>query len=210
MNPYRENAPNLIYGLLFCDDLGIYRSNTQARDIYPYDILFSKSSTVEDFQKIIDDPETETRIKLLAYHLQRADGHKPSKKELLAVIIEVGFDDGLDVLASYKDGTARYINHTGSMVIWETKDETSNALTENLFRNSQVIVNQIGPWDKPRRPAPATGITRISFLVSDGLYFGEGPVNVLFNDPMAAPAFQSGTALMQFLTEKALNQKKAV
>jgi hypothetical protein len=43
-------------------------------------------------------------------------------------------------------------------------------------------------------------MARISFLVADGLYFGEAPLNNLFNDPLAAPALQAATALMQFLT----------
>ena len=58
------------------------------------------------------------------------------------------------------------------MIIWETTDATSNELTNQLFAESEKIVKQIGPWDKPRRPHPAKGNARISFLVSDGLYFG--------------------------------------
>jgi len=45
---------------------------------------------------------------------------------------------------------------------------------------------------------------RISFLVSDGLYFGEGPINDLFKDQLAAPALLATTRLMQYLTEKVL------
>ena len=37
---------------------------------------------------------------------------------VLGVIVEVGLDEGLDVLASYQDGTARYINYTGKMILW--------------------------------------------------------------------------------------------
>lgn len=129
------------------------------------------------------------------------------KKELLAVIVEVGLDNGLDALASFNDGTARYINQTGKILVWETTDEKSMELTQDLFLKSQNIVNQIGAWDKPRRPAPTKGNVRITFLVSDGLYFGEGPINVLFNDPMASPALTSATNLMKYLTEKSLETK---
>jgi hypothetical protein len=48
---------------------------------------------------------------------------------------------------------------------------------------------------------------RITFLVSDGLYFGEGPINDLFNDPMAKPALITATELMRYLTEKVLDKK---
>ena len=162
-----------------------------------------------DLQKIIGDKNSDPRIKVLAYNRLLASGHKPSKKELLAVIVEVGLDEGLDVLASFNNGTARYINHTGKILVWETTDDAgANKITSDLFANSQHIVDQIGPWDKPRRPNPTKGNLRITFLVSDGLYFGEGPMNVLFNDPMAGPALATATSLMQYLTQKSLHGTK--
>jgi hypothetical protein len=204
-DPYKDSATNLIYNLLFCDNIDLYKNNTQPPYTYPFDILFSEASTTADFQKIIDDKNSDSRLKVLAYNRQRSKGNKPENKELLGVIIEVGLDDGLDVLASFSDGTARYINQTGKMIIWETTDEKSNKLTQDLFTKSQEIVKQIGPWDKPRRPHPTKGTARITFLVSDGLYFGEGPMDVIFNDPLASSALTTGTELMQYLMEKVEN-----
>jgi hypothetical protein len=51
-------------------------------------------------KKIIDDTNADPRIKVLAYNKQHSIGHKPNKKELLAVVVEVGLDEGPDVLAS--------------------------------------------------------------------------------------------------------------
>ncbi len=195
--PYKDSSTNFIYNLLFCDNIELFKQNSKPPYTYPYDILFSETSTFADFQKIINDTTLESRLKILAYNRQLSKGHKPDKKELLAVIIEVGLDDGLDVLASFKDGTARYINQTGKMIIWETTNETSNRLTQDLFQKSQEIVKQIGVWDKPRRPHPAKGTARITFLVSDGLYFGEGPENIIFNDPLASAALTSGAVCVK-------------
>lgn len=204
-SPYKDDAANLIYNLLFCDDLDLYKANTQLPYSYPFDILFAETSTVTDLQKIIDDTATDVRIKMLAYNSQCAKGHKPDKKELLAVIVEVGLDGGLDVLASFTNGTARYINQTGKILIWENATDIQvNELTNDLFAKSRQIVDQIGPWDKPRRPNPARGNTRITFLVSDGLYFGEAPTNVLFGDPMASSALTSAAQLVEYLTERSL------
>jgi hypothetical protein len=203
--PYKHPSINLIYELLFCDDLGLYKSNTQPPYNYPLSILLSDTPNYVDLEKIIADASIESRIKILAYNKLLSNGKKVTKKELLAVIVEIGLENGLDVLASFKDGTARYINQTEKMLIWETTDATSNNLTDKLFEDSYIVVNQIGPWDKPRRPHPQKGIARITFLVSDGLYFGEGPINVLFNDPMDAPALLSATELMKYLMEKSLS-----
>ena len=156
-DPYKDSATNLIYNLLFCDNIELFKANTQTPDTYPFDILFSETSTIADYQKIIDDTNSDSRLEVLAYNRQLSKGHNPKKKELLGVIIEVGLDEGLDVLASFSDGTARYINQTGKMIIWETTDETSNKLTQDLFTKSEEIVKQIGPWDKARRPHPTKG-----------------------------------------------------
>jgi hypothetical protein len=63
----------------------------------------------------------------------------------------------------------------------------------------------LAPGTKPRRPHPTKGAARITFLVSDGLYFGEGPMDIIFNDPLASSALTSGTELMQYLMKKAEN-----
>lgn len=200
--PYTDSATNLIYNLLFCDSIDLYKLNIQQPVSYPFDVLFSETSSIADLQEIINDSTSDPRVKLLAYNKQLQGGHKPTKKELLAVIVEVGLDEGLDVLAAFSDGTARYINQTGKILVWETSDQTSSQLTSDLFAASVDIVNKIGTWDQPRRPHPETGNVRLTFLVSDGLYFGEGPIDVLFDDPMAGHALGIATELLQYITEK--------
>lgn len=203
--PYRDAALNLIYQLLFCDSPDLFKANTKQPWSYPFDILFSETSTISALQKISDDNTSDPRVRILAYNRQTAGGQKPGKKELLAVIVEVSMNEGLDVLASFRDGTARYINHTGKLLVWEVTDDASaNEITNDLFVKSQQIVEIIGPWDKPRPPHPVIGKTRISFLVSDGLYFGEGQTDYFFRDPLAEPALSSATRLMQYLTAKQL------
>lgn len=201
MGPYRDNALNVIYNMLFCDNLSLYQEHTLEPAPYPFDILFSDESAPEDLQKVIEDPDTETRVKILAYHKRNAKSNLPAQKELLGVIVEVGLENGLDVLASYANGTARYINQSGKMIIWENPDDqTANHLIQDLFIQSKRIVDQIGPWDNPRKTPPVKGYTRITFLVSHELYFGEAPTEILFNDALASPALMSATRLMQFLT----------
>jgi len=94
-DPYKDSSTNLIYNLLFCDNLNLYNEKTQQPYTYPFDILFAEPASVSDLQKIIDDTASEPRTKVLAYNKQLANGYKPNKKELLAVIIEVGLMVGL-------------------------------------------------------------------------------------------------------------------
>src|SRR5580692_578699 len=200
--PYKAESTNLIYNLLFCDDLNLYKTNAKHPYNYPYDVLFAEHSSAAELQKIVDDNRSASRVKILAYNRLRALGHTTEKKVLLGVIVEVGFDDGLDVLASFEDGTARYINQTGKMLIWEKTDPSFLALQKDLFAKSEKTVRQIGPWAQPRRPFPTKGNARVTFLVSDGFYFGEGPSDVLFNDPMGKPVLDAAAQMMKFLTEQ--------
>src|SRR4030095_4928684 len=127
--PYKEDSTNLIYELLFCDNLDLYKENSTSKENYPWNVLFADPPKTVDLQKIILDYDAESRVKLLAYNKLRSIGTDVEKKDLQGVIVEVGLDDGLDVLASYKDDTARYINHTGKMIIWEAKDQVSSEIT---------------------------------------------------------------------------------
>ncbi len=204
--PYNDHSTNEFYQLLFCDNLDLFNKNHS--EVYPWNILFSKPVNETELQKIINDDGAEARVKVLAYNKLFETKQKINKKELLGVIVEVGFDKGVDVLASYKDGTARYINQSGKIIVWETTDETSNALTIELFKNSETIVSNIGPWDKARRLPPTKGNARITFLVSDGLYFGEAPIKTLFKDPLASPALTTAAAFVKYLTDKVLQQEK--
>jgi hypothetical protein len=62
-------------------------------------------------------------------------------------------------------------------------------------------VSQIGPWEKRRLPPPKLGYIRMSFVVSDGLYFGEGPFEVMQNDAMAGPIVQRAGELLRAVVD---------
>jgi len=193
-------ATSLLYPLLFCDEPELYLANRQKPYTFPYNILAGDGDSVQ-LRSLAADTTQESRIRLLACHQLQQAGQAIDSKELLGVVVEVALPEGLDVLAAYADGTARFLHHTGRVIIWENgTDSRSRQLIDQLLAASVKVVAQIGPWDQPRRPAPAAGMARISFLVADGLYFGEAPLNHLFNDPLAAPALQAATVLMQFLT----------
>lgn len=202
ISPYRNETLDKIYNLLFCDQPELFRPSNGQANTHPWDVFFAASPDADALQKLAEDADAESRTRLLAYAMLMNMGIKPQQRELLGVVIEVGLEGGLDVLAAYDDGTARYINQTGAMVIWEAPTSASNALLDRLFAGSEVVVSKIGPWNKPRLSQPGNGDVRLNFLVSDGLYFGQGPFDVLSNDPMGGPVIDAATKLMVFLTEQ--------
>ncbi len=203
LQPYKTDQLNTVYNLLFADDTELFGSNNTSPAEYPWNVLLSKDAGQQALQQVIADAVLDTRARVLACNKLLAAGHKPAEKELLGVIAEVSMDGGLDVLASFKDGTARYINQSGKMIVWENmEDSMTKRLTRELFLNASSVVEKIGPWDKKRLPYPPKGTVRLSFLVSDGLYFGQGPAEIFFKDPLAGPVLNAATQLMVYLMEQ--------
>lgn len=203
--PYQSNEINLVYNLLFCDSLQSYQDNFKGPLVSPWSELFSNPKQISELEKIANDPQAESRVRVLAFNEWRRLGATAPKKELLGVIVEVGMPEGLDVLAAYQDRTARYINYSERMIIWENANDAAiEGKIAELFRTSGELVSRIGPWDKDRLPQPKNGEAKITFLVTDGLYFGFGPFDALYKDPMGGRVLTAASELMALLINKSL------
>ena len=201
--PYSQESFNTIYNLLFCDEPELFKSGVTSTE-YPWNILFSENPDKEALQKIGNDTGVECRLRLLAFYLLKNLGAHDDSKKFLGFVIEIGMDEGLDTLAVYKDGTARYINHKESMIVWETPSIESDSIILDIFQKGQIVVDRIGPWEGRRKQAPAYGMCRLTFLVSGDLYFGQGPFEQFQSDPMAGPVIDAATRLLVFLTQKVI------
>jgi hypothetical protein len=190
--PYAEPHLNFLYNLLFCDEPGLFRNPNTG--VWP--VLLGESPDKPALQAIAADAANEGRVRVLAFNRLRAAGEQVPAKQLLGVIVEVPLQQGLDVLAAFSEGGVRYFNQSGKTAVFEGSGNPVEGLAKELLAASQTIVDRIGPWDKPRLPPPKAGV-RISFLVSDGLYFGEGPFEALQKDPMAGPVLAKAGQLLQ-------------
>jgi hypothetical protein len=194
--PYTSEAANAIYNLLFCDDPAAFLGNPDHESTSWQLALASSPPDVPALQALAADRTQEGRVRYLAYQELRRAGQSVTTKRLLGVIVEVPLDGGLDTLAAYSEGGVRYVNQSGKMLLIEGVPSFM-PLVETLFEAAQPVVEAIGPWKEARRSPPAQGNVRLTFLVSDGLYFGEGPLAVMQREPMAAPVIQRATELLQ-------------
>ena len=144
--------------------------------------------------------KADQRNDLYSLNILKAKGNKAPTKVLLGTIVEVRLPEGLDTLAVFVDGSARYINHTGKIAVVEGTPNDFETEIAAVIDASKPIVVTIGPWDKNRLEAPAIGNIRMSFLVSDGLYFGEGRM-----EQMASPLIDAAVSLLQKLADKTTN-----
>ncbi|MFD0942080.1 hypothetical protein [Pedobacter boryungensis] len=200
--PYLEESQNKIYHLLFGDDLELISKD--ALSTHPLNLLNKGVSDEAQMLQIANDPNVDSRYRLLFWKELFEEGVDPAQMEVLGVVVEVGLENGLDVVAAYKDGSCRYINHTGKTIFYDSPNEESLKLTTDLLNKGEIVAGKIGPWYKPRRDFPEKGTIRLSFLANNGLYFGEGNLDVMYKDEMAAPVIDTAIALMNYLIDRVL------
>jgi len=204
LGPYIEESQNKIYNLLFGDDLSLFLENQLP--VFPLNLLNKDMSDKVQMLNVANDITIQSRYRLIFWKELIAKGIDPVQMEVLGVVVEVGLENGLDVVAAYKDGSCRYINHTGKTIFFDSPNEESLKLTTDLITNGQAVANKIGPWDKPRREFPKSGTVRLSFLANDGLYFGEGAFEIMYQDKMASPVINVAISLMNHLIDRVLSK----
>lgn len=158
----------------------------------------NNKSAIAALQKITGMPNLESRHYLQAWCFLRGLGVNPPteiSKTVYGVVIEVGTEMKVDIVAAYADFTARYLGKDGSLIVWERPNNYLDAEIDALLKAGQVACNQIGPWEGPRPPAPTIMNVRLNMLTPGGLNFGYGGFQTLSNDPMGKPLMDSATQL---------------
>jgi hypothetical protein len=196
--PYTSRATNGIYNLLFSDNATVFKPKRGVKPAPWQEDLFSSPVNLEALTALASDASQEGQIRYLAYARLRRHSQEVQPKILLGVIVEVRLADGLDTLAAFADGGVHYINQSGKQ---KAVRNALAPLVNGLFAVSAPLVAQIGPWNKPRLPPPVRGNLRVSFLVSDGLYFGEGRMALMQNEPLGGPVIRMATGLLAALRE---------
>jgi hypothetical protein len=147
----------------------------------------------------------EARLRLWAWHNLRQLGKYPSPdlaRQVLGVIIEVPFEDREDVLAAYADGTARYINHQGGMIVWDSIDETITPIVMNVIREAQPI--GAPQEDRLEEPVPGEQV-RLSVLTPGGIHVWQG---VAAENPQLTKVFAYMAELLRALVQMAMDQRR--
>ena len=198
--PYTDARLNILYNLLFCDNPAAASNVLDALPGLPAGGWKEPAAHKDALLTILQDKKAEARMRLLISGMLTKAGINTGTAEFLGVVVEVALGEGLDTVAGYADGTARYFNHSEKIIVWETANAASNELIGQLLAAGKNVVAQIGPWTEDRLPAPASGEIRLNFLTTNGYYFGQGPFVVLQHDPMGGPVIQAALELLQFLT----------
>lgn len=113
-------------------------------------------------------------VQLWAWHNLRKLGKVPSASiapQVLGIVIEVPYEENVDILASYADGTARYINHQGGVILWEDVD---NSITPLIFEGIQMARPMGERYDHHEDDPIHEGEVRLTILTPGGMYVWQG------------------------------------
>jgi hypothetical protein len=207
VSPYASKNANFIYNLLFCDNLNLFKPKHD-KDLAYWEKAFFIQPNADEIKSIAINPSTENRVRALAYNWLRDSGQPSTDDILLGVIIEVPLRLGLDTLASYGDGSIRYINQSekivfieqsGNVKIEKLEKELVN-LSAKYLKNNNIKIAQ-------RRPIPKHGEIRITFLTSQGLRIVDGPMVSLQAQPDTGQIIGKAIEILTVIVDMAKEKK---
>jgi hypothetical protein len=166
-----------------------------------------QDEAVTIWQQIAVTEGLESRQTLQACHFLRQAGQPPPAglaRLVLGVAVEMPVGKGHDLLAAYRDGSARYLNFSGRALIWEDRSDARIQAAITIWLTAgQVIADAIGVWDQPSLPPLQAGQARLMTLTPGGHRFGQAPVAALSQDPKADPFLTAATSVLQLITSRA-------
>ena len=179
--PYRDPAANDAYNRLFGDT---------GEDALPHELAA--------LQTLAADENAEGTERYLAYARLRRLKVPVPPRALLGVIVELPGEGGLSVLAGYSHGTVRVLQPARPAALIVGMEHVTRKVRQ-LFAAARPAITHIGPWARDRRrlPPPAQGTVRLSFLLSDGWYFGEGPRATMEQGEMGGPIIHAALDLLR-------------
>jgi hypothetical protein len=204
--PYSNKDSNALYNLAFCDKPLVLRKRLGSQPEGVWATLIAEPPYIAALVAIANDPAQESAARSFAFSRLRELKQPVPEKLLLGTVIEVRMPEGLDTLAVYADGRVRYLHHSGKASAFEPVPSGWMPKVRRLMNASQAAVERTGPWEQLRLAPPDKGAIRMSFLVSDGLYFGQGPMGVMERDALAQPIIAAGLDLLKLVSSENTRQ----
>jgi hypothetical protein len=123
------------------------------------------AAAIEALRAVMADETAASRAVLWAATTLRMLGQSPARADdVLGAVLEVPVGNSTDVLAAYADGTARYVNHAGPMIIWEVPDPT----VHNLIRDLLAIASPAVKHTVPAQRIGEAPSVRLTLLLTTG------------------------------------------
>jgi hypothetical protein len=169
----------------------------------------SARTAKEKLRAVLQQNNPESRVNLLTWAALRTLGEQPDSKAATVVhgvVMDIPVGKGMDTLAAYADGTARYINYSGKVIIFEIEDARVQELCSRLMSAAQAVADG-APLISERTDAAREKAT-IHLLTCEGIRRVEATVKALSKgSDRFAPVYAGGTELMNELVHRATKKK---
>ena len=205
--PYKNDRLDRIYNLQFCDDPELLKPEIAEPQLLEKIIKSELSDSV--LQSLAMNGDEDTRVRILAFNQMRRQGLPVPQKILLALIVEVGLAEGLEVLALFDDERVKYISAQKRLAVVESPTPPMETLSHLLLKNAQKIINGLEPVTVKRRNPPTFGRARFTFIASDGIYLGEGQFKIMQNNVQAAGIIDGSLDLIHEIISAGSNLRRA-
>jgi len=170
----------------------------------------NRDDAIAIWQRIAVTDNAESRVVLQAWRFLRLSGARPPPeiaRTVLGAVIEIPIDGQHDVVASYADGSARYLNHGGDAIIYQGGSASIDQLVKVHIELSQQMADRIGTWDEDAElPKVKSAQGRVLAMTIGGIRFGQGPTEVMEQDPIASDLLQLGRMMAVELIQRSSPQ----
>lgn len=190
---YNDEAAQKIYELLFCDNLALFEA---LRPHLPE--LFDAQPDFDKLQELAEDEQAESRLRSLAFRRLRELGRPAPSTDLLGIIFEYATPMGLDTLALYADGNARYINYGEGLSVLE---DTPPQAKKEIFKLARpVLALAQTPTQQHGEPLEKNQ-ARLTFLLGGELFTLTDDAQKMFTQKPTKPLLEQLGALLGFIVQ---------
>jgi hypothetical protein len=185
--PYDKEETDYLYNQLFGDDNKLF----QPRDNQPaegsWKTLLAIRASAAALRKIAEDGAAPAIKRIIALARLRGKEAAPIQPEMLAVLVESGEEDGMDTVAVYADGTVKFINAEGRVSHLDGSLPAAREKIAVLMSMAGQLSTRMEAWTGRRLSPPVRGMVRLTFLATNGCFFGQGEIRILAKDKSAGP-----------------------
>ena len=147
---------------------------------------------------------TDTVVQLWAWHNLRQLGVEPPANlatKVLGIVIEVPNQGAEDILASYADGSARFLSYTGAMIVWDDYHEQITPLIHEGIKLAHPVGKMVV---EHAADIVKDGIVRLTILTPGGTYCWEGEPE---DGTEIARLFARQAVLLKILVQTVINNR---
>jgi hypothetical protein len=163
-------------------------------------LLSDKAGARRALEEVLRLPSSESRNRLWACNALRTQGAQIDpilRDEVLGIVAETPIEGGLDSLATYRDGGARYVNRSGALIFYDPHDGRLKAQVSEVLSTATLLLPAVKPGEPRGQLGPDS--FRFTLLTCGGPRVAIVDRTTLGTGTAFDPLFAASARLLQAL-----------